>query len=150
VGNFKISTNGKHNYKNKEYIMANSYNPKQAAQKQHQDTQPQVQTQGATPGLAKVSQQHAIAKTKADIAAVQVIAQKRTQIVLQAFDQAMADSDADIIAALEQRLGAESDGFFGFDLEAEFAALLTKKEPETDEPPAGEQTIDAPALAVPN
>jgi hypothetical protein len=46
-------------------------------------------------------------------------------------------------------LGGDSDGFFGFDLEAEFAALLTKKEAQTDEPPAGEQTIDAPASEVP-
>jgi hypothetical protein len=107
--------------------MANSYNPKQAAQ-QAATTQPQQATppQGSTPGLAKVSQQHAIAKTKADINAVQTIAQKRTQIVLQAFDNAMADSDADIIAGLEERLGGDSDGFFGFDLEAEFAALLVK------------------------
>jgi hypothetical protein len=106
--------------------------------------------QGATPGLAKVSQQHAIAKTKADINAVQTIAAKRTQIVLQAFDNAMADSDADIIAGLEARLGGDSDGFFGFDLEAEFAALLTKPEQTPiDEPPAGEQTIDALASEVP-
>jgi hypothetical protein len=82
--------------------------------------------QGSVPGLAKVSQQHAIAKTKADINAVQTIAQKRTQIVLQAFDNAMADSDAAIIAGLESRLGGDSDGFFGFDLEAEFSALLVK------------------------
>jgi hypothetical protein len=60
--------------------MSNSYNPKQAAQKQAQpQTTPQAQPpqqppQGATPGLAKVSQQHAIAKTKADITAVQTIA----------------------------------------------------------------------------
>jgi hypothetical protein len=107
--------------------MANSYNPKQAAQ-QAATTQPQQTTtpQGSTPGLAKVSQQHAIAKTKADITAVQTIAQKRTQIVLQAFDNAMKDSDSDIIAGLEERLGGDSDGFFGFDLEAEFAALLLK------------------------
>jgi hypothetical protein len=63
----------------------------------NQTTQPQAQPQqppqGATPGLAKVSQQHAIAKTKADITAVQTIARKRTEIVLQAFDNAMADSD---------------------------------------------------------
>jgi hypothetical protein len=131
--------------------MSNSYNPKQAAQKQSQatQTQPQQPPQGATPGLAKVSQQHAIAKTKADITAVQTIARKRTQIVLQAFDEAMADSDSEIIAGLEARLGGDSDGFFGFDLEAEFAALLTKPEPvQTDEQPAAEQTIDAPALAV--
>jgi hypothetical protein len=82
--------------------------------------------QGATPGLAKVSQQHAIAKTKADITAVQTIARKRTEIVLQAFDEAMADSDSEIIAGLEARLGGDSDGFFGFD-----------------------QTIETPALAVP-
>jgi hypothetical protein len=132
--------------------MSNSYNPKQAAQKQSQANQPQQQPpQGATPGLAKVSQQHAIAKTKADITAVQTIARKRTQIVLQAFDEAMADSDSEIIAGLESRLGGESDGFFGFDLEAEFAALLTKKEGPIDAPEqsAAEQTIDAPASAVP-
>jgi hypothetical protein len=107
---------------------------------QTQTTQQQQAPQGATPGLAKVSQQHAIAKTKADITAVQTIARKRTQIVLQAFDEAMADSDSEIIAGLEARLGGESDGFFGFDLEAEFAALLTKPEAPIDEPPAGEQT----------
>jgi hypothetical protein len=138
--------------------MSNSYNPKQAAQKQAQpQTTPQAQPpqqppQGATPGLAKVSQQHAIAKTKADITAVQTIARKRTEIVLQAFDNAMADSDSEIIAGLEARLGGDSDGFFGFDLEAEFAALLTKPEQtpiDEPEPPAAEQTIDAPALAVP-
>jgi hypothetical protein len=129
--------------------MSNSYNPKQAAQKQSQTTTQQQPPQGVTPGLAKVSQQHAIAKTKADITAVQTIARKRTQIVLQAFDEAMADSDSEIIAGLEARLGGDSDGFFGFDLEAEFAALLTKPEPvQTDAAPAGEQTIDAPALAV--
>ncbi len=130
--------------------MSNSYNPKQAAQKQSQATQSQQPPQGQTPGLAKVSQQHAIAKTKADISAVQVIARKRTEIVLQAFDNAMADSDSEIIAGLEARLGGDSDGFFGFDLEAEFAALLTKPESLIDEPepPAGERTIDAPALAV--
>jgi hypothetical protein len=112
--------------------------------------QPQQPPQGATPGLAKVSQQHAIAKTKADITAVQTIARKRTAIVLQAFDEAMADSDSEIIAGLEARLGGESDGFFGFDLEAEFAALLTKPEPgpiDAPEPPAG-ASIGAPALAV--
>jgi hypothetical protein len=97
--------------------MSNSYNPKQAAQKQSQATQTQPQ--------------------------------QPPQIVLQAFDEAMADSDSEIIAGLEARLGGDSDGFFGFDLEAEFAALLTKPEPvQTDAPPAGEQTIDAPALAV--
>jgi hypothetical protein len=131
--------------------MSNSYNPKQSAQKQSQTTTQQTQQppQGATPGLAKVSQQHAIAKTKADITAVQTIARKRTQIVLQAFDEAMADSDSEIIAGLEARLGGDSDGFFGFDLEAEFAALLTKPEPAPiDASPAAEQTIDAPALAV--
>jgi hypothetical protein len=111
--------------------------------------QPQQHPQGATPGLAKVSQQHAIAKTKADITAVQTIARKRTQIVLQAFDEAMADSDSEIIAGLEARLGGDSDGFFGFDLEAEFAALLTKKEAPIDapEPPAGEQQIEVLAVA---
>ncbi len=114
-------------------------------------TQSQQPPQGQTPGLAKVLQQHAIAKTKADITAVQTIARKRTEIVLQAFDNAMADRDSEIIAGLEARLGGDSDGFFGFDLEAEFAALLTKPESPIDapEPPAGGQTIDAPALAVP-
>jgi hypothetical protein len=97
------------------------------------------QTTGNLPTLAKVSQQHAIARTKADITAVQTIAAKRTQIVLQAFDEAMAGSDADIIAALEQRLGGDSDGFFGFDLEQEFAALLAK--------PDSTQAI-APATAI--
>jgi hypothetical protein len=96
---------------------------KQTTTAQHR---PQQSPPGSTPALAKVSQQHAIAKTKADINAVQTIAAKRTQIVLQAFDNAMADSDADIIAGLEARLGGDSDGFFGFDLEAEFAALLVK------------------------
>jgi hypothetical protein len=130
--------------------MSNTYNPKQATQKQAQTATQQQQQQppqGATPGLAKVSQQHAIAKTKADITAVQTIAKKRTAIVLQAFDEAMADSDSEIIAGLEARLGGESDGFFGFDLEAEFAALLTKKEAPIAAPevPAAEQTIDAEA-----
>jgi hypothetical protein len=130
--------------------VSNTYNPKQATQKQAQTATQQQQQQppqGATPGLAKVSQQHAIAKTKADITAVQTIAKKRTAIVLQAFDEAMADSDSEIIAGLEARLGGESDGFFGFDLEAEFAALLTKKEAPIDAPevPAAEQTIDAEA-----
>lgn len=133
--------------------MSNSYNPKQAAQKQATapQTQPLQPPQGQTPGLAKVSQAHAIAKTKADITAVQTIAKKRTAIVLQAFDEAMADSDSEIIAGLEARLGGDSDGFFGFDLEAEFAALLTKKDTSIDapKPPAGEQTIDTPASAVP-
>ncbi len=124
-------------------------NAKKPVQERSQATQPQQPPQGQTPGLAKVSQQHAIAKTKADITAVQTIARKRTEIVLQAFDNAMADSDSEIIAGLEARLGGDSDGFFGFDLEAEFAALLTKPEPtQTDEPPAREQTLDAPALAV--
>jgi hypothetical protein len=134
--------------------MSNTYNPKQATQKQaqtatQQQQQQQQPPQGATPGLAKVSQQHAIAKTKADITAVQTIARKRTAIVLQAFDEAMADSDSEIIAGLEARLGGDSDGFFGFDLEAEFAALLTKKEGPIDapEPPAGEQTIETQVLA---
>jgi hypothetical protein len=62
----------------------------------------------------------------------------------------MADSDSEIIAGLEARLGGDSDGFFGFDLEAEFAALLTKPEPgPIDASPAGEQTIEVPVLAVP-
>jgi hypothetical protein len=95
-------------------------------QQQSNPTAQQIAPNGNLPTLAKVSQQHAIARTKADITAVQTIAAKRTQIVLQAFDEAMADSDADIIAALEQRLGGDSDGFFGFDLEQEFAALLAK------------------------
>jgi hypothetical protein len=129
--------------------MSNTYSPKQSSQKQTQTTQQQQPPQGQIPGLAKVSQQHAIAKTKADITAVQTIAKKRTQIVLQAFDEAMADSDSEIIAGLEARLGGDSDGFFGFDLEAEFAALLTKKEAPIDEPPAGGQTIETPALEVP-
>jgi hypothetical protein len=103
--------------------MANKYSNASAAQTIQQSPQ---QTTGNLPTLAKVSQSHAIARTKADITAVQTIAAKRTKIVLQAFDEAMADSDADIIAALEQRLGGDSDGFFGFDLEQEFAALLAK------------------------
>jgi hypothetical protein len=135
--------------------MSNAFSQAQKGNKQTQATQSQAQpqqpSQGQTPGLAKVSQQHAIAKTKADITAVQTIARKRTEIVLQAFDNAMADSDADIIAGLEARLGGDSDGFFGFDLESEFAALLTKPEQrQTDAPPAAEQTIDAPALVVPD
>jgi hypothetical protein len=129
--------------------MSNTYSPKQATQKQAQTATQQQPPQGATPGLAKVSQQHAIAKTKADITAVQTIARKRTAIVLQAFDEAMADSDFEIIAGLEARLGGESDGFFGFDLEAEFAALLTKPEQTPiDEPeaPATDTTIEALAV----
>jgi hypothetical protein len=132
---------------------AESRKTPQQGPKQPQTTpqaQPQQQPpQGATPGLAKVSQQHAIAKTKADITAVQIIAKKRTQIVLQAFDEAMADSDSEIIAGLEARLGGDSDGFFGFDLEAEFAALLTKKEAPIDEPevPAADQTVETFALS---
>lgn len=105
-------------------------------------------SQGQTPGLAKVTQTHALAKTQADVIAVQTIAKKRTEIVLQAFDNAMADSDADIIAGLEARLGGVSEGFFDFDLEAEFAALLTKKEAPIDDTPAGEQMIDTPASPV--
>jgi hypothetical protein len=117
---------------------------------QTQTTQQQP-PQGQIPGLAKVSQAHAIAKTKADITAVQTIARKRTEIVLQAFDNAMADSDSEIIAGLEARLGGDSDGFFGFDLEAEFAALLTKPEQtpidKPTEAPATDTTIEA--LVVP-
>jgi hypothetical protein len=104
------------------------------------------QTTGNLPTLAKVSQQHAIARTKADITAVQTIAAKRTQIVLQAFDEAMADSDADIIAALEQRLGGDSDGFFGFDLEQEFAALLAKPDSTEAIAPTAVEVLTAEAL----
>jgi hypothetical protein len=122
------------------------FKPAEAPQQATPQQSPQQPT-GNLPTLAKVSQQHAIARTKADITAVQTIAAKRTQIVLQAFDEAMADSDADIIAALEQRLGGDSDGFFGFDLEQEFAALLAKPDSPEAIAPATVEVLTAAQLA---
>jgi hypothetical protein len=96
---------------------------------------PKVTQATGLPTLAKVTQQHAITRTKADIEAVRTIAAKRTQIVLEAFDQAMADSDTEIITALEQRLGVGALGFLDSGLDQEFAALLVRPQAVVDSVP---------------
>ena len=76
------------------------------------------------PQASKVLVQHAITKTQGNVAEIHRVGEMRTQVVLQTFDEVMAQSDRDIIEGLEQRLGGSTDSFFG-DIDQQFAAMLT-------------------------
>lgn len=92
------------------------------SQKQPTPTPKAKQPKPNMPQASKVLAQHAIAKTQGNIAEIQKVGAMRTQVVLQTFDEVMAQSDRDIIEGLEQRLGGSVDSFFG-DVESQFAAI---------------------------
>ena len=99
--------------------------PKQAhkLQQQSQGFTPKPR-QTTTPPAKKVIAQHAIARTQADISEMKQVGELRTKVVLEAFDNAMAQSDQDIIAGLQQRLGGQPQHFFGCDLATQMQGLL--------------------------
>jgi hypothetical protein len=145
---------------NLDKAKAGKPNPKQT----QSSAQPNPQTEPqplALPTQGKVLAMQAIAATKDDMAMIDRVMEQRKTITLQHFDAAMARCDREIESALSDRL--EGDAVADFlqstetwdDIESAFQALLTpatvepKAEPPIDDTPAGEQTIDAPALAVP-
>jgi hypothetical protein len=125
--------------------MSNALNQMKSAQHKQQPAKPAQQspqrqtapiaTSGQLPAMSKVLQQNAIATTQASIEQVQLLSQKRTEVVLQAFDHYMDESDADIIEGLKDRLGSRNLDFFAavpiesgedaIDLNQAFAGLMT-------------------------
>lgn len=75
------------------------------------------------PQASKVLAQHAITKTQGNIAEIQKVGEMRTQVVLDTFDEVMAQSDRDIIEGLEARLGGATDSFFGVDFAQQMRGL---------------------------
>jgi hypothetical protein len=130
--------------------------PQRQAQPHQNTAEPQPL---ALPSQGKVLAMQAIAATKDDMAMIDRVMEQRKTITLQHFDAAMARCDRDIESALSDRLAGEDVADFlqttetWDDIESAFQALLTpatEEEPiDAPEVPAGEQTIDAPALAVP-
>jgi hypothetical protein len=125
------------------------------AKPQHppQDTAPQPL---ALPTMDKVMMTRAIASTQAGITNIDRLMEKRTAILTQRFDNQLAQSDADFEAHVKGSM--PGDAVMDFlqpeddwsNLDAMFDRLLMPEQNPIDEPepPAGEQTIDAPALAV--
>jgi hypothetical protein len=124
-----------------EQINGNGSKPNQQPKPQRQ-TAPMA-TSGQLPAMSKVLQQNAIATTQASIEQVQLLSQKRTEVVLQAFDHYMDESDAAIVEGLKDRLGSRSLDFFAavpveagedaIDLNAAFAELVTWAKPDSTE-----------------
>ena len=83
------------------------------------------QPQPEMPSIGKVVAQHAIARTQSSVAEMRRVGEARTAVVLQAFDESMTQSDRDIMAGLESRLGGNAESFFGDCLIGDMQALLT-------------------------
>jgi hypothetical protein len=96
---------------------------------------------GQLPAMSRVLQQNAIATTQASIEQVQRLSEKRTEVVLQAFDHYMDESDAAIVEGLKDRLGNRNLDFFAavpveageeaIDLDQAFAGLMTWAKPDS-------------------
>jgi hypothetical protein len=131
----------------------NMTQPAKPAQQSPQRQPAPIATSGQLPAMSKVLQQNAIATTQASIEQVQLLSQKRTEVVLQAFDHYMDESDAAIVEGLKDRLGSRSLDFFAavpveagedaIDLNAAFAELVTWAKPDSTEAIA-----PAPAVEV--
>lgn len=99
-------------------------------QTQPQQTAAPIQPQRPKPNMpqaSKVLAQHAIAKTQGNIAEIVKVGEMRTQVVLETFDEVMAQSDRDIIEGLEARLGGATDSFFGVDFAQQMRGLSGMK-----------------------
>jgi hypothetical protein len=100
---------------------------------------------GQLPAMSRVLQQNAIATTQASIEQVQRLSEKRTEVVLQAFDHYMDASDAAIVEGLKDRLGSRNLDFFAavpveagedaIDLDQAFADLMAWAKPATSAEP---------------
>lgn len=101
---------------------------------------------GQLPAMSRVLQQNAIATTQASIEQVQRLSEKRTEVVLQAFDHYMDESDAAIVEGLKDRLGRRNLDFFAavpveagedaIGLDQAFAGLMTWAKPVTSAEPS--------------
>lgn len=104
----------KYNIQSRWLIMSNVFDKQKASTQATAPIQPQ-RPKPNMPQASKVLAQHAIAKTQGNIAEIQKVGEMRTQVVLDTFDEVMAQSDRDIIEGLEARLGGATDSFFGVD-----------------------------------
>ena len=108
----------------------------------NQESQQEAESQ--LPALTRVMQQHAISRTQSDVAAVEKLAQLRTDTVLKAFDYYMSESDESIIREVGAKIRNRNFDFFApqpldgdvIDLEAQFQKIL----------PASKSAIDTQAL----